>query len=161
MSRKSPSPNHILICCIHLDSACLNKNHVIEVGVRFFVHKVEKRAKFVVLAFLEYQGLSSFPPFSRTNIYLKHTQFRFVKQDYSMMTMAMMMMMIARDDVLSELFFINIITLSMIIRKPNTIQNISKFKASFAFCKVASSNLPVSRQFRDKKGCLLQYRYTS
>lgn len=54
MSSEKPSPNHILICCIHLDSACLNKNHVIEVGVRFFVHKVEKRAKFVALAFLEY-----------------------------------------------------------------------------------------------------------
>ena len=38
-----------------------------------------------------------------------------------MITM-MMMMMIARDDVLSALFFINIITLSIIIRKPNTIQ---------------------------------------
>ena len=71
-----------------------------------------------------------------------------------MMTMAMMMMMIARDDVLSELFFINIITLSMIIRKPNTIQSISKFKASFAFCKVPSSNSPVSRRLQDKKGCL-------
>lgn len=69
------------------------------------------------------------------------------------MTM-MMMMMIAHDDVLSELFFINIITLSMIIRKPNTIKNISKFKVSFAFCKVASSSSPVSRQFQDKKGCL-------
>lgn len=46
----------------------------------------------------------------------------------------MMMMMIAHDDVLSELFFINFVTLSMIIRKPNTIQNISKFKKSFAFC---------------------------
>ena len=161
MSSEKPSPNHILICCIHLDSACLNKNHVIEVGVRFFVHKVVKRAKFVVLAFLEYQGLSSFPPFSRTNIYLKHTQFRFIKQDYSMMTMAMMMMMIAHDDVLTELFFISIITLPMIIRKPNTIQNISKFKTYFAFCKVPSSNSPVSRQFQDKKGCLFQYRYTS
>ena len=71
-----------------------------------------------------------------------------------MMTMAMMMMMIAHDDVLSELFFINIITLSMIIRKPDTIQNISKFKTYFAFCKVPSSNSPVSRQFQDKKGCL-------
>lgn len=66
----------------------------------------------------------------------------------------MMMMMIARDDVLSELFFINIITLSIIIRKPNTIQNISKFKTSFAFCKVPSSNSPVSWQFQDKNGCL-------
>ena len=75
--------------------------------------------------------------------------------------MSMMMMMIAHDDVLSELFFISIITLSMIIRKPNTIQNISKFKASFAFCKVASSNSPVSRQFQDKKGCLFLYGYTS
>ena len=68
--------------------------------------------------------------------------------------MAMMMMMIAHDDVLSELFFINIITLSMIIRKPNTIQNISKFKTYFAFCKVPSSNSPVSRRLQDKKGCL-------
>ena len=68
--------------------------------------------------------------------------------------MAMMMMMIAHDDVLSELFFINIITLSMIIRKPNTIQNISKFKTYFAFCKVSSSNSPVSRRLQDKKGCL-------
>lgn len=72
-----------------------------------------------------------------------------------MMTMTMLMtMMIAHDDVLSELFFITIITLSMIIRKPNTIQNISKFKTSFALCKVPSSNSPVSRQFQDKKGCL-------
>ena len=68
--------------------------------------------------------------------------------------MAMMMMMIAHDDVLSELFFISIITLSMIIRKPDTIQNISKFKTYFAFCKVPSSNSPVSRRLQDKKGCL-------
>lgn len=54
MSSEKPSPSHILICCIHLDSACLNKNHVIEVGALFLVHKVEKRAKFVVLAFSEY-----------------------------------------------------------------------------------------------------------